>query len=90
MDHNEGNSQEDRGSVSSDTGDTGAAGDACQTGEAGPAEDRSAIRDDLKTEEALRKEIAELEREADELEEARARRNAILGGERPLPSHKPA
>ncbi|MFH0916515.1 MAG: hypothetical protein V1912_08730 [bacterium] len=61
-----------------------------QEAETWPAEDRSAIREDLRAEEALRKKIEELEREVKELEEARARRNALLGGERPSPPSEPS
>jgi len=42
-----------------------------------PAEDRSAILDDLRAE-VLQREIRELEREADELERERARRHPRL------------
>lgn len=53
-------------------------------GETEPAEDRIAIREDLREEEALHTEIVELQREAEELEEAR-RRRALSADKGPPP-----
>jgi hypothetical protein len=64
--------------------------DPADVNEAWPTEYRDAIREDLKEEEALRKEILELEREAEELEEARARRLALFGGESSSPGDGPS
>lgn len=48
-------------------------------------EDRSAIQEDIKTEQALQKEIEDLEQQAQELEAERARRLAHLPQGPPAP-----
>jgi septal ring factor EnvC (AmiA/AmiB activator) len=47
------------------------------------ADDRSAILEDLKEEQVLEKQLDDLEQQAEELEEQRARRRAILNRETP-------
>jgi septal ring factor EnvC (AmiA/AmiB activator) len=47
------------------------------------ADDRSAILEDLKEEQVLEKELDDLEQQAEELEEQRARRRASLSAEAP-------
>jgi hypothetical protein len=83
-DHHEDSSQEQHGPAPAGTGaspGTGNQGDVGRDEEDGPREDRGAIREDLMTEESLMKAIQELEREADALEETRARRKALFGHE---------
>jgi hypothetical protein len=51
-------------------------------------EDRHAIQDDLKVEEALQREIKELAEEAEHLEAERLRRRALLGDGGPEKSRR--
>ena len=69
--------------------EAGLLGDARPSEESVPADDHGAIQEDIKAEEALMREIMQLEEEAEGLQEARARRMARSDDETPSPEHKP-